>query len=82
MMSFNDLNLIKMTDEQRALFKEQVEYSTQKMQELKNDNSKEGKEEFFRHAEIIKDMRSRLETHVNSQKNIQNVNEALSNLYR
>lgn len=77
-------NIIRqvMSAQTLQMFQEQLNYSSKKIEALKNDKSKEGTKEFQHHADMIQGIRMRIETVIESQSSMKETEEILSGLYR
>ncbi|WP_336863860.1 hypothetical protein [Peribacillus frigoritolerans] len=63
------------------MFQEQLDYSSKKVEALKNDESNEGAKEFKHHAAMIQDIKMRVETVIESQSSLKETEGILSRLF-
>lgn len=64
------------------MLKEQWGYSSKKVEALKHDKSKDGTKELNYHAAIIQNIKTRIETVIESQSSMKETEEILFRLYR
>lgn len=63
------------------MFQEQLDYSSKKVEALKHDKSKDGTKELKHHAAMIQDIKTRIETVIESQSSMKETKGILSRLF-
>ena len=53
--------MIKLPEETKAIFQEQIEVSTREVHRLQNDRSEKGKKQLDHHVKMINDIKLRVE---------------------
>lgn len=72
--------MLDISEQNKEIFKEQIKVSREALQKFEKDGSEEGTKGFYRNAEILEDIFSRLTIAEQSQKNAEDVRETLGNL--
>lgn len=73
---------MRLTEADRQVFAEQVQVSSEAIQRLQHDSTGEGTREFYRHVSMLNSIKARFEIAESSEKNLQELNNILSNLYK
>jgi len=71
---------MKLTEQDKAVYTEQIRVSSEAIERLKHDGTAEGTKEFYKHVSMINDIKARFEIAKNSEKSLQELNKVLSNL--
>lgn len=64
----------------KEILLEQLKFSSEKLQELQNDSTPKGKEEFEHHVSLINDIKSRITIAQESKENLEELKKTLSEL--